>query len=84
MGPQMWGTILRTLETMGQFARANYLCFKTSKQGHLGGSVVERLPSAQGVIPGSWDQVLHRAPHREPASGFKAQIIGPGKLAHGF
>ena len=36
--------------------------------GHLGGSVGERLPSAQGVILGSWDQVLHRAPHREPAS----------------
>ena len=23
---------------------------------------------AQGVIPGSWDRVLHRALHREPAS----------------
>ena len=36
--------------------------------GHLGGSVVERLPLAQVVIPGSWDQVLHWAPHGEPAS----------------
>ena len=36
--------------------------------GHLGGSLVERLRSAQGVIPGSWDQVLHQAPCREPAS----------------
>ena len=36
--------------------------------GHLGGSVVECLPLAQVMIPGSWDQVLHRAPHREPAS----------------
>ena len=35
---------------------------------HLGGSVVERLPSAQGVIPGSWDQVAHPAPFRESAS----------------
>ena len=26
------------------------------------------LPLAQGLIPGSWDQVLHRVPHREPAS----------------
>ena len=34
--------------------------------GHLDGSVVEYL--AQGVILGSWDQVPHRAPHREPAS----------------
>ena len=24
-------------------------------QGHLGGSVVERVPLAQVVIPGSWD-----------------------------
>ena len=37
-------------------------------QGRLGGSAVERLPSAQGVIPGSWDQILHRAPCMEPAS----------------
>ena len=34
--------------------------------GHVGGSVVEHLPLAQAVIPGSWDQVPHRAPHREP------------------
>ena len=37
-------------------------------QEHLGGLVVEQLPLAQGVIPGSWDQVLHQAPHREPVS----------------
>ena len=36
--------------------------------GCLGGSVVEPLPSAQVVILGSWDQVLHQAPHWEPAS----------------
>ena len=36
--------------------------------GHLGGSVVERRPSAQGLIPGSWDRVLHRVPCMEPAS----------------
>ena len=36
--------------------------------GCLGGSVVEHLPLAQAVIPGSWDQVLHRAPYREPFS----------------
>ena len=37
-------------------------------QGRLGGSAVERLPSAQGVIPGSWDQVLHQALGMGPAS----------------
>ena len=35
---------------------------------HLDGSVVEHLPLAQVVIPGSWDEVPHQAPHREPAS----------------
>ena len=29
--------------------------FKISNQGCPGGSVVEYLPSAQGVIRGSWD-----------------------------
>ena len=36
--------------------------------GYLGGSAVERLPLAQVAISGSWDQVPHQAPHREPAS----------------
>ena len=38
------------------------LCGSRKKEciwGHLGGSAVEHLPSAHGVIPGSWDQVLH-------------------------
>ena len=35
--------------------------------GQLDGLVVEHLPAAQGVIPGSRDRVLHWAPHREPA-----------------
>ena len=34
----------------------------------LGGSAVEHPPSAQGVIPGSWDRVPHWVPCREPAS----------------
>ena len=42
--------------------------FKQSSVGCLGGTVVECLPSAQGMIPGFWDQVPHQAPHREPAS----------------
>ena len=37
-------------------------------KGRLGGSAVEHLPLAQGVIPGSWDPMLHGAPGREPAS----------------
>ena len=37
-------------------------------KGHLGGSVVEHLPLAWVMIPGSWDQVWHCVPHREPAS----------------
>ena len=36
--------------------------------GWLGGSAVEHLPLAQGMIPESWDRVPHRAPRREPAS----------------
>uniref|UniRef100_A0A8C0JP92 Zinc finger protein with KRAB and SCAN domains 4-like n=1 Tax=Canis lupus dingo TaxID=286419 RepID=A0A8C0JP92_CANLU len=35
--------------------------------GHLGDSVVERLPLAQGVIPVSWDRGPHPAPCMEPA-----------------
>ena len=37
-------------------------------QGHLGGSVIEHLPSAQGMILGSWDRDLHWAPCRKPVS----------------
>ena len=41
---------------------------KRIKLGHLGGSVIEHLPLAQVMILRSGDQVLHRAPCREPAS----------------
>ena len=30
-------------------------------QGRLGGTAVERLPSAQGVIPALWDRAPHQA-----------------------
>ena len=37
-------------------------------RGSLGGSAVECLPLAQGVILETWDGVPHQAPCREPAS----------------
>ena len=46
----------------------NISSLKNLMLGRLGGSVIVRLPLAQGVILGSWDQVLHWAPCREPAS----------------
>ena len=39
------------------------------KVGRLGGSVVEHLPSAQGVIPGFWDWI--------PRSGIESRIRLP-------
>ena len=42
-------------------------CQESRALGHLGGSAVERLPLAQGVIPVR-DQVLHKASSEEPAS----------------
>ena len=48
--------------TQGPNTQNFSMLFNTnSHMGHLGGSVVERLPSAQGGIPGSWDWVLHQA-----------------------
>ena len=47
-------------------------CAKAQKEsklgGSLGGSVVWRLPLAQGLILESQDRVPHRAPRMEPAS----------------
>ena len=36
--------------------------FEWQHQGRLGGSAVERLPLAQGMIPESPDRVPHQAP----------------------
>ena len=45
-----------------------FLCLKSLLFQGPGGSVVERLPLAQVTILGSWDQIPHQAPCREPAS----------------
>ena len=45
-----------------------YASLKNIHVGRLGGSAVERLPSAQGVILESQDRVPHQAPCMEPAS----------------
>ena len=36
--------------------------------------MVEHLPLTQVMIPGSWDQVPHQAPLREPAASPSAYI----------
>ena len=41
---------------------------KTNILGRPGGSGVERLSLAQGMILGSQDQIPHQAPCMEPAS----------------
>ena len=43
-------------------------CLKSTLLGHLDGSAVEHLPSAQGLIPESQDRVPHHALCMEPAS----------------
>ena len=50
-----------------------------SYEGHLGGSAVECLPSAQVVILESRDRVLLQAPCMEPAS-LSAHVSAPPPL----
>ena len=52
------------------FSKFSYFYFTVNLefQGCLGGSVVEHLSSAQGMIPDSQDRVPHRDPCMEPAS----------------
>ena len=40
----------------------------TERERRLRGSAAERPPSAQGLVPESWDRVPHGAPCLEPAS----------------
>ena len=64
------GGILPPDVTSSLMLREKCLSFasKTALGGSLGGSVVWRLLSAQGVTPGSWDRIPPRAPCMEPAS----------------
>ena len=76
----IWQSVLRTLKCIENlkmyvsFDSANLLWGISpteiiSSRGHLGGSVVEHLPLAPVVIPGSWDQVPQQdIPCMEPAS----------------
>ena len=52
----------------------------SSKQGTWV-AMVEHLPLAQVMILGSWDQVLHQAPCREPASP-SAYVSPPLSVCH--
>ena len=49
-------------------SHTHVLASKEQGVRYLGGSVVEHLPSAQGMILESQDQVPHQAPHEGPAS----------------
>ena len=50
-------------EVTSPFSQPQTISQKTSKVvGYLGGSVIEHLPSAQGMILGLWDRVPHWAP----------------------
>ena len=53
---------------MGHVSCNQCLSLNSEGKGHLSGSVVERLPLAQVMIPGSWDRVPHQSPRREPTS----------------
>ena len=54
---------------LGPFQTSLYMYpLKTNKLGHLGGSAVEHLPLAWGMIMESGDRVPHQAPGLEPAS----------------
>ena len=59
---------MQAFEKQGKPTITNEMYIKITVKGHLGGSVVECLPLAQGVILGSRDGVLHWGPYREPAS----------------
>ena len=65
-GSDSYDTICLAKALGCSWCRPSYM--RSRRQEHLGGSVFEHLPLAQVVVLGSQDRVLHRAPHKEPAS----------------
>ena len=59
---------IQSLRGKSSVPKKQWLLNNVKLLGHLGGSVVDHLPLAQVMIPGSWDWVPHQAPCREPAS----------------
>ena len=58
----------RERKKISRTSRGLFGLLRTLLLRHLGGSVIEHLPSAQVMIPGSWDRVPWQAPSGEPAS----------------
>ena len=70
-GPEVepWGVSLKIGSFSGSSVNETFMLpQKPKKAGHLGGSAVNHFPLAWVMIPGSWDQALYQAPHRDPAS----------------
>ena len=63
LNPLGKGPEIHTLTAAEGLTVRRIYIYKRALKGHLGGSVVENLPLPQIVILGSWDQVLHQAPH---------------------
>ena len=64
-----WGYLRLVTAQLGDCPQIILLIYERNLMERVTvGSVVERLPSDRVMIPGSWDQVLYQAPHREPAS----------------
>jgi len=63
LGTPKWGVCVCVCVVLILFTLEKSI-HRNEREGRLGGSVVERLPSAQVMVPGSWD----RAPHRAPCS----------------
>ena len=53
----------------------SFISYNSKDVGHLGDSVVECLPLTQVMISGSWDRVLNRAPHGDPAYVFASLSV---------